>query len=141
MEKSLAIKIISILFYVLFGVSIVFAVIFATDTLGKGDLLLKWTYVLTVAAIGSVAVFMVLSMFKSKKSIIMSVAAIVGAAVLVLISYGLASDVVPLNAAGELMEITPEGSKWSGALLYGLYILLGASFVSLLYTEISKAFK
>jgi len=54
----------------------------------------------------------------------------------------LASDVIPTNAAGEVIEdVTAAASRWSGAALYTLYTLLGLSFVSLIYTEIRGAFK
>jgi len=140
MGKSLAVRIISILFGVIFGLSVLLGVVFFIKE--NEDLLLVWTYALTVIAIGITALFGLANMFKTKKTLISSLLVIVGFLILGGISYSLSSDYVPLDAAGKpLMGITEIGSKWSGTILYLLYILLGLSFVSLVYTEIRAIFK
>ncbi len=140
MEKSLAVKVITYLFYALFIFSIVFAVIFATDALGKGDLLIKWSYVLSFVSIGGTLIFMIKDMFRSKKTMIMSGAIIVFGGLLIGVSLGMSTDAPIVNAVGEVIA-NGKTAKISDATLYLLYILLGLSFVSLLYTEISKVFK
>jgi len=139
MEKSLAIRIVSILFFVLFGVSALLGIIFMVNL--DENMLLVWAYVLSIGAIGTVVVFGLMNMFSDKKNIITSLLVMGGFAVLVGISYALASDVIPLDAAQKPFDITSVTSQWSGATLYLLYILLGLSFISLIYTEIRGAFK
>lgn len=141
MGRSLAVRIITILFYVLFGVSILFGVMFAINM--NEEPLLVWMYVLIIAAIGITLLFAIANMFKDKKSALSSLLVIAIFAVITMISYALASDVIPTNVVGEVIDenLTAAASRWSGASLYMLYILLGASFVSLIYTEIRGAFK
>ncbi len=139
MGNSSAIKIISILFIVLFAVSVLLGIIFMVNL--DENMLLVWSYILAIGAIGAVAVFGLMNMFSSKKSIITSVSVIAVFAVLLGISYAFASDVILLDAAGVPFDITSVVSRWSGAVLYLLYVLLGLSFASLIYTEIKGAFK
>lgn len=140
MGKSLSLKIVNILFIVLFAISAVLGILFFANVTGE-DTLLVWTYVLTVISIALLIAFGLANMFRSKKSIISSLTMLVLAAVLIGISYALASDTIPLDAANKPFDISAVTSKWSGAILYLLYILLGLSFISLLYTEIKGAFK
>lgn len=140
MRKSLSLKIVNILFIVLFAISTIFGVLFFANVAGE-DTLLVWTYILTAISIVLLIAFGLANMFRSKRSIISSLIMLVLAAVLIGISYSLASDAIPLDAANKPFDITAVTSKWSGAVLYLLYILLGLSFISLLYTEIRGAFK
>lgn len=140
MRKSLSLKIVNILFIVLFAISAVLGILFFASLTGE-DTLLVWTYVLTVISIVLLIAFGLANMFRSKKSIISSLIMLVLAAVLIGISYSIASDTIPLDAANKPFDISAITSKWSGAVLYLLYILLGLSFISLLYTEIRGAFK
>ena len=96
---------------------------------------------MTILAAGSTLAFMIVNMFKDKKSLITSLIVLGIFVVLVVISYVLASNVIPTDAADQLFDITAATSKWSGASLYMLYILLGVSFASLIFTEIRGAFK
>lgn len=139
MEKSLAIKIIAIMLYVMFGVSVLIGVLFFINM--NENLLLAWATVLVGLSLGAAVVFALINMFKTKKNIINSLIALGAFVVLYAISYVLADDTIQTNAAGELFDITAGTSKMSGMLLYSLYILLGASFLSLIYSEIRGAFK
>ncbi len=140
MGQSLAIKIINILFYILFALSIVLGIVFFAVTKNEEPLIM-WSYALTIIAIGSAVVFAFVNIFQSKKSIFTSLIVFALFGVLVGISYGFADSIIPTNAAGELIEnITETSARWSGAMLYMLYVLLGLSFISLIYTEIRSAF-
>jgi hypothetical protein len=140
MGKSLAIRIVNILFISIFALSILLGVVFMVNL--NENMLLIWTYALTVVAVGLLVVFGLANMFKSKKSIITSLIMLGVTAVLVGISYVLASDALVLDVNGDVIgDITNLGSKWSGATLYLLYILLGLSFISLIFAEIRGAFK
>ena len=142
MGKSLATKIINILFIVLFAGSALLGVIFYAVNSNEEPLLIG-AYVLTIMASGIVVVFMIVGMFNNKKSAITSLVVMGIFAVLIGISYAFASDVIPLDVAGEVIDdqLTAAASRWSGASLYMLYILLGISFLSLIFTEIRGAFK
>lgn len=140
MGNSLAIRIVNILFISIFAISALLGVVFMVNM--NEDILLIWTYGLTVIAVGLLVVFGLANMFKSKKTIISSLIMIGVTVVLVGISYALASDALVFDVAGKpIDDITNVGSKWSGATLYLLYVLLGLSFISVIYTEIRGAFK
>ncbi len=139
MGQSLAIKIISYVFYALFAISIVLGVIFMINK--NENILLIWTYALSIAAISSVILFAIANIFSSKKSMVTGLIVFAAFGLLLLVSYAIASDIIPIDAAGEVFDITASTSRWSGATLYMLYILLGLSFSSLIYTEIRSAFK
>jgi hypothetical protein len=141
MGTSSAIKIINFLFYGLFLASLALYVAFVVGDSQNSEPLLIWTYILSAFAIGSTIIFAFSNIFKTKQSMITSVIVFVVTGVLVLISYTLANGVIPTNAAGEAFDISASTSRWSGAALYMLYILMGISFVSLLYTEIKGALK
>lgn len=125
--------------YILFGVSLLIGALFFINK--NENSLLVWAYVLVGLSLGAAVIFALINMFKTKKSIISSLIALGAFVVLYAISYVLADDTILTNAAGELFEITAGTSKMSGMLLYSLYILLGASFLSLIYSEIRGAFK
>lgn len=141
MEKSLAIKIISIAFFVLFGLSILLGIMFAVNQDSYTDILLQWAYVLSVVAIGGSLLFMILNMFKSKKSIIVSLSILAIFAVILLVSYNLETDVIPSFKGIEEFNMTPGKARWSGTLLYMLYMILGGSFITLIYNEVRGIFK
>ncbi len=140
MNKNLSLKIVQILFIAIFAISVLFGILFFTNTINE-DILLKWTYGLTAISAILLIAFGLANMFKSKKSIISSLIMLAIAALLIGVSYALASGAIPLDAAGKPFDITEATSKWSGALLYLLYILLGLSFISLIYTEIRGSLK
>ncbi|MBI9067642.1 MAG: hypothetical protein JEZ09_10145 [Salinivirgaceae bacterium] len=140
MGKSLAIRIISILFIALFSISVLLGIIFFINK--NENPLLIWMYALIIAAIGITLVFMLANVFKTKKSLITSLLIAAGFGVFVLISYVLASSTIPLQADGIPFDnITEVGSRWSGTILYLLYFLLGGSFLTLIFTEIRGAIK
>jgi hypothetical protein len=140
MGQSLAIRIINILFYLLFAFSIVLGIIFFAVNKNEEPLII-WSYALSIVAIGTTVLFGLANIFKSKKSFISSLVVFAAFAVLIALSYGMSDSTIPTNAAGEIFDITETVSRWSGATLYMLYILLGLSFFTLLYTEIRGAFR
>lgn len=143
MGESLAIKIINILFYFLFAIGIVLGVMFFVKGSENGEPLIVWSYVSAALAIGAALIFTFANIFKSKKSLISSIIVFTIFGVLVLISYTLANDAIPLDAVGEAIDdsLSASGSRWSGTSLFMLYILLGISFISLIFTEIRGALK
>jgi len=138
MGKSLAIKIISILFYLIFGISILFTIIFAINM--NEELLIIWTYILGIIAVASTLVFAILQMFKSKKSMLTSFGVIAVFGILILVSYLLSSSAMPNFLGVDSFKLTPTVLKWVDTSLHLLYILLGASFFGLIFSEVRNAF-
>lgn len=139
MEKSLAIKIASIIFYILFGISILLGVLFYIN--GNESPMLVYTYILTGIAMASTLIFTVVSMFQSKKSLISSLTVIGLFGALVLVSYLMSSDAMPTFFGVETFKLTGGTLKMIDTSLFMMYILIAVSFVGLLYTEIRGAFK
>ncbi|HAM98778.1 MAG TPA: hypothetical protein DCQ26_09230 [Marinilabiliales bacterium] len=139
MEKSLAIKIASIIFYILFGISILLGVLFYIND--NESPMLVYTYILTGIAMASTLIFTVVSMFQSKKSLISSLTVIGLFGALVLISYLMSSDAMPTFFGVETFKLTGGTLKLIDTSLFMMYILIAVSFVGLLYTEIRGAFK
>lgn len=138
MEKSFAIKIVSILFYVLFGVSALLGVLFYSNY--NADMLLSWTYVLAGMSAVSIIVLSVLGMFRSKQSLINSLVVFGIFGVLVLVCHMLASGTMPTFFGSEAFELTPSRLKWIDTGLFSMYTLMGVAFIGLIFTEIRSAF-
>lgn len=62
-------------------------------------------------------------------------------ALLIIVSYSLASDVIPEFLGAKNFDITPGTSKWVETSLIGMYILFGITVVALLYTELSRIWR
>ena len=142
MGKSLAIKIIGYLLLGLLLISLTLIVVFFVGGTVNSEPLIIWAYALSAFAIGTTVLFGLYNMFKSKKSIITSVVILAVVGLLVGVFYSLASDVIPNNAAGEVIkDVTAAASRWSGVALYMFYTLMGVAFASVIFTEIKGAFK
>jgi hypothetical protein len=138
MEKSLAIKIVGILFYVLFGVSLIMGIAFYFNY--NADMLLYWSYVLAATAAVLVVALSFIGIFKSKKSLISSLIVLGAFGALVLTCYALSSDAMPTFFGSETFELTPSGLKWIDTGLFTMYALMGGAFIGLVFTEIKSAF-
>jgi len=75
------------------------------------------------------------------KSAIIPAIALVMIALLIVVSYSLASDAIPVFLGVDNFDITPATSKWVETSLYGMYILFGITVLALLYTEISRIWR
>ena len=97
-------KIINIVLWVLLGVSVVLAVLFYLGKVVPGtedttmeepvitELFLKWTYVMAIGAAAVTLLFSVLNLILNPKGLKQAIIGIVGLAVLLVVSYFLASD-------------------------------------------------
>jgi len=149
------IKIVNILMYVLFGLSIAF---FAMFYLGGEqsitfsnekealypvytDLVMYWSYILfaisVVATLGFAIVYVIFNFSKAKNALI----GIIALALISLVAYLMASGAIPHFHGVEKFNITESLSKLVGSGLYLTYLLLGLSILGVIYTEISKSFK
>ncbi|HOZ29862.1 MAG TPA: hypothetical protein PLL66_03005 [Bacteroidales bacterium] len=66
---------------------------------------------------------------------------VLGTVAIVLISYFMASDAIPVFLGSDQIEITPSTSKWIETFLYVMYIVFGLSIVATIYNEISRVWK
>lgn len=139
MEKSLAIKIVAIIFYVLFGLSLFLAALFFINF--DEAPMIVYTYILSGIAIAAAIIFSIISMFRSKQTLIqsLSVLGVIGA--LVLVSYLMSSSEMPTFFGVETFNLTASTLKLVDTSLFLLYILTGISFVGLIYSEVRGAFK
>lgn len=148
-------KYIQYLMYVLLGVSVIAIIAFyfgATDSItfasGKEyaypaftDNIIYWSYGLFFIATVGALVFPIVGLasdFKKAKNTIFGILAL---AVIVGISYLLASDIIPTFHNFEKFNITESISKNVGTALFATYLLGGMAIIGILFSEISKSFK
>ncbi|MFW5645087.1 MAG: hypothetical protein ACOCZL_04175 [Bacteroidota bacterium] len=108
----------------------------------RTDIALIWAYILVIVTIIIALVFSIGFMFSNTKALIRGLLILVGAAILVGVSYSLASD-EPLRIIG--YEGTdnkdPQVLKLVGMGLITMYFVLGFILLTILYSEIAKYFK
>ncbi len=108
----------------------------------KTDIALIWAYILVFVTIIIALVFSIGFMFSNTKALIRGLLILVGAAILVGVSYSFASD-EPLRIIG--YEGTdnkdPQVLKLVGMGLITMYFVLGFILLTILYSEIAKYFK
>ncbi len=110
----------------------------AMATTGTLDILLIWAYVLTFAAILLILILSIINMAGNKKSLKRTGLTCVLAVVLVVVSYFLASgDPVAVN-----LEVEPTFAqlKMTDTLLIMCYILMGVTFITLIWGSVRKLF-
>ena len=106
------------------------------------DIALVWAYILVLLTAIAAIVFPLISILTNPKGLIRLAIVLAGAAVLVLVSYLMASG-SPL----EIIGYTGTGNSDPGTLkmvdttLFVVYILFGMALASILYAIVSKAFK
>ncbi len=110
-----------------------------------GGLVLNFSLYLFIGcgalAIGFAIFKFVTDAIDSPKSAIKPAIALGVTALLVIVSYSLASDVIPEFLGAKNFDITPSTSKWVETSLIGMYILFGITVVALLYTELSRIWR
>jgi hypothetical protein len=94
-----------------------------------------------VAAVGFALYQFVANLIDNPKSAIKSALIFGGVAVIVLISYSLASDTIPTFLGSDEIEITAATSKWIETFLFVLYFTFGLSIIAMLYNELSRLWK
>lgn len=106
------------------------------------DISLIWAYFLVVIAIIAAIIFPLISILSNPKGLVRLALVIAGAAVLVLLSYFMASG-SPLEIIGYTgtANSNPSTLKMIDTGLFVTYILFGMALASILYAIISKAFK
>jgi len=108
----------------------------------RTDIALVWAYILVFITLIAAIVFPLIAVISHPKALIRLVAVLVGAAILVVISYALSKD-----TAIEIIGYTGTGNSDPGTLkmidtvLFITYMLFGLALGSILYAIISRAFK
>lgn len=110
-----------------------------------GGLILNFSIYLFVGcaalAIGFAIFKFVTDAIESPKSAIKPAIAVGAAALLIIVSYSLASDAIPVFLGADNFDITPATSKWVETSLFAMYILFGVAIVTLVYTELSRIWR
>ena len=150
MDRPL-IKILSIVLYVLLGVSAIMGIIFYFGPLVDGtadtnyeeplitNTILMWTYVLSGIAIVATLLFSVLNMVKDPKSAKTALIGIGSLIIIMVVGWLSASSDILVNP--DLFDITGPISKLIGGGLIGMYILGAIAFLGIIYTEVIRVFK
>ena len=133
-------KIISIISYVLLGISAILGVLFYGDVITEEPFII-WAYILMGLATAITLIFSVVNIFKSKENAKKSLISILFVGVLLLVSFLLASSSIPHFIGYEDFNITPGVSKFVGTGLYMTYICGTLAFLSIIYSEISSALR
>jgi len=110
-----------------------------------GGLVLNASIVLfiicAVMAVGFAIYKFITDAIDNPKSAIKPAIALGAVALLVIISYSMASDAIHQFLGSDNFEITASTSKWVETSLYGMYILFGIAVVALIYTEVSRIWR
>ena len=108
----------------------------------RTDIALVWAYVLVIITLIASIVFPLIAVIQNPKALIRLVAVLVGAAVLVVISYLLSND-SPIEIIGYTGtdNSDPATLKMIDTVLFITYMLFGLALASILYAIISRAFK
>ena len=130
-------KLYSIILYALIGISAILYLLFAAEVVPHG-LLITWCYVLFVLAAASAVVFPILGMVKDFKKAINSLIGVGALIIIFFIGYAMSTD-----EAYKIGERVVEGvaSQRSEAGLITFYVMIFLAIGTIVYAEISKAFK
>ena len=108
----------------------------------RTDIALIWAYILILITLIASIIFPLISVLTNPKGLLRLGAVLVGAAILVVISYLMSND-TPLDIIGYsgTGNSDPGTLKMIDTVLFVTYILFGMAFASILYAIVSKAFK
>lgn len=137
MSESMS-KALSIVLYVLLGVSALLGILFYTDAVGA-ETVIYWCYALFFLGAVSAIVFPIINMAKNPSA---AKSALIGVGALVLvfvIAYIFAGDEMTTKYAKFIDG--PEASKRVSTGLIAFYILAIGAIVATIYSGISKLFK
>ena len=136
-------KWIKYLIYLLFAISIVFTVVFFVSDKDVMTLpFLGWAGVLLVIAIALMLLMPLPKLLQNKAALKRSLFTLLGAAVLCVICYLIASPAMPSQSVlDQQIKVTASTMKLTDAGLYLTYFLLAVSLLSLLGLSIYKSIK
>ena len=131
-------KIVSIISYILMGVSVVLVGAFYAGVITEEPIII-WSYGLAIVASAIAVIFPLYHLIKDPRGAKPVVIGLVALLVITGISYGVASDeVLPSYAE---YGTTPFTSKLVSTGLILFYLLAGGAIIASVYAEVSKIFK
>ena len=133
-------KIVSIVSYVLVGISVVLGILFYAHVITEEPFII-WAYILLGLTTAITLIFSFINIFQSKENAKKSLISILVIGALLFISFLLASSSIPQFFGSEDFNITPGVSKFVGTGLYMTYICGILAFLSVIYSEISSALR
>lgn len=143
-------KMLSILTYVMIGLTVVFVAMFylggnvegeAYDTPVNTDLLLNWAGLLFIVAAGLSIVFPIVQIVTNPKAAGKGLMGLVALGLVVLVAYSM-SDGTLLNLPGyNGTDNNPESLKFADTVLYTMYFLGVGAVLSIVATEIIRRFR
>jgi uncharacterized integral membrane protein len=108
----------------------------------RTDIALIWAYILVILTLIASIVFPLIAVFSNPKGLIRLGAVLVGAAVLVIISYAVSSDTtIDIIGYTGTDNSDPATLKMIDTVLFVTYMLFGLAIASILYAIASRAFK
>ena len=145
-------KIISIVLYILLGVSAVLGVLFYAGPETSSSVqsvssqpvytqqFLIWAYILTGVAAVSSLVFPLIQAIIHPQNAKKGIIPIISILVIIGLAYYLASDQA-MQITGTDLGSNPEAMKYAGTMIISVYLLAGVAILSILYSEIVNIFK
>jgi hypothetical protein len=147
-------KFVNIILWVMMGITAVLAISFIVNISSNTedpemnrwlDTNLIWNYILLLFSLVLLVFFGVKEMISSFKESKKGMFSLLVIAVIVLISYLLASDEIPVFLGSDKFVedgiLTPSVSKWVDTGLYTTYIFFALSIVAFLYSSVSRFFR
>jgi hypothetical protein len=143
-------KILSIVLFVLFAITGVFAALFyfggevegaAHPTPNYTEAFLNWGIALVIGTAAIVLLSEIIKLVIYPKNAIRSLITIAGLGLMIFVAYSL-GDATPLKLPGyEGADNVPSMLLMTDTFLYTMYFLFGLAIVSIVYTEISRLFR
>ncbi|MCH7658149.1 MAG: hypothetical protein IIB05_07500 [Bacteroidetes bacterium] len=146
-------KIISIILYVLMGISIILVAVFYFGKLVPGTegtnmeepvitgKFLLWAAILVIVTAGLAIIFPIINLISNPRSAKKGLFIILGVVILIFIAYSLASNEVLEIPGYTGKDNVPGTLKFAGTGLFTTYILGGLATLSILFSEVLKYFK
>jgi hypothetical protein len=108
----------------------------------RTDIALIWAYILVLLTLLASIIFPLIAVISNPRALIRLVAILVGAAVLIVVSY-LMSNATPIEIIGYTGtdNSDPTTLRMIDTVLFVTYLLFGLALASILYAIISRAFK
>lgn len=141
-------KILKIALIVLLALSALLCVVFyvgGEDLNGAPkftNLFIIWAYILTGIAVGLTIIFPIIQMITNPKNAKKGLLGIVALVVVIAIAYFMSSGELLGITNAELVQYdTPGTLKYAGMMINAVYLLSVLAILSMIYSEVSKAFK
>lgn len=141
-------KILKIFLIVLLTLSAILTIVFyagGEDLNGDPkftNLYILWAYILTGMAVGLALVFPIIQMITNPKNAKKGLMGMVALVVVIAIAYFMSSsELLGITDTALVQYDTPGTLRYAGMMINAVYLLSGLAILSMIYSEVSKAFK